>query len=77
MPSSRAPAPRRAQPASELTADLVGIGMNLGVRANDDANVEDAVFFASQEGLERPFCITHAPGHMFVTDLPDHALSVV
>jgi uncharacterized protein YcsI (UPF0317 family) len=24
-----------------------------------------------------PFVITHAPGHMFVTDLPDHALSVL
>ena len=24
-----------------------------------------------------PLVITHAPGHMFVTDLPDHALSAL
>jgi uncharacterized protein YcsI (UPF0317 family) len=24
-----------------------------------------------------PFCITHAPAHMFITDLPDHTLSVL
>jgi uncharacterized protein YcsI (UPF0317 family) len=24
-----------------------------------------------------PYCITHAPAHMFITDLPDHALSVL
>ena len=24
-----------------------------------------------------PLVITHAPGHMFITDLPDHALSVL
>ena len=24
-----------------------------------------------------PFMITHAPGHMFITDLPDHALAVL
>jgi uncharacterized protein YcsI (UPF0317 family) len=24
-----------------------------------------------------PLAITHAPGHMFITDLPDHVLSVL
>ena len=24
-----------------------------------------------------PFMITHSPGHMFITDLPNHALSVI
>ena len=24
-----------------------------------------------------PFAITHAPGHMFITDLPDHTLAVL
>jgi len=24
-----------------------------------------------------PFVITHSPGHMFITDLPNHALSVL
>ena len=24
-----------------------------------------------------PLVITHAPGHMFITDLPDHALSAL
>ena len=24
-----------------------------------------------------PLCITHAPAHMFITDLPDHTLSVL
>ncbi len=24
-----------------------------------------------------PFVITHSPGHMFITDLPDHALSIL
>jgi uncharacterized protein YcsI (UPF0317 family) len=24
-----------------------------------------------------PFVITHSPGHMFITDLPNHALSVI
>ena len=26
-------------------------------------------------GLATPLVITHAPGHMFITDLPDHALA--
>jgi uncharacterized protein YcsI (UPF0317 family) len=24
-----------------------------------------------------PFVITHSPGHMFITDLPNHALAVI
>jgi uncharacterized protein YcsI (UPF0317 family) len=24
-----------------------------------------------------PLVITHAPGHMFITDLPDHALAAL
>jgi uncharacterized protein YcsI (UPF0317 family) len=24
-----------------------------------------------------PFMITHSPGHMFITDLPNHALAVL
>ena len=40
--------------ASEsLTRDMAGIGMNLGGRANHEANIEDTLFRASREGMDR------------------------
>ena len=41
--------PGRAQ----LTSDMAGIGMNFDARPNREANVEDTIFFASVEGMDR------------------------
>jgi hypothetical protein len=40
--------------ADALTADMVGIGMNLGASPGDpDANIEDTLLYASEEGMEK------------------------
>jgi len=52
MPFSRAVAgPTSLQP-DELTAAMVGIGMNFASRANPAANIEDTLLLASFEGME-------------------------
>jgi len=53
MGFSRAVAPVSPPEADTLTEDMAGIGMNLGGRANHRANIENTLFFASQEGMDR------------------------
>lgn len=43
----------RPPEAEELTADMAGIGMNLGGRADPEANIEDTILYASEEGMEK------------------------
>jgi len=53
MPFSRALAPRTPPQADELTAAMVGIGMNFASRAHPNANIEDTLLFASVEGMDK------------------------
>lgn len=53
MAHRRAIAPAQAPSGEALTADLVGIGLLVGGEGSRDPNVEDALLFASVEGLER------------------------
>jgi hypothetical protein len=53
MGFSRAVAPVSPPEADTLTEDMAGIGMNLGSRANHRANIENTLFFASEEGMDR------------------------
>ena len=53
MGFSRAVAPANPPEADALTEDMAGIGMNLGGRANHRANIENTLFFASEEGMDR------------------------
>ena len=53
MAFSRAAAPVSPPEADTLTKDMAGIGMNLGGRANHRANIENTLFFASEEGMDR------------------------
>jgi len=53
MAFSRAVAPVSPPEADTLTEDMAGIGMNLGGRANHRANIENTLFFASEEGMDR------------------------
>ena len=53
MGFSRAVAPVSPPEADTLTEDMAGIGMNLGGRANHRANIENTLFFASEEGMDR------------------------
>jgi hypothetical protein len=51
MPFSRAVAPPTSPQPDELTAAMVGIGMNFAGSANSDVNIEDTLLFASLEGM--------------------------
>jgi hypothetical protein len=53
MAFSRALAPASAPETDALTEDMAGIGMNLGGGANHLANIENTLFFASEEGMDR------------------------
>ena len=53
MPFSRVIAPERESTPESLTRDMAGIGINLGGRANHEANIEDTLFRASGEGMDR------------------------
>ncbi len=53
MGYSRAVAPASPPETDALTEDMAGIGMNLGGRANHRANIENTLFFASEEGMDR------------------------
>ena len=53
MGFSRAVPPVSPPEADTLTEDMAGIGMNLGGRANHRANIENTLFFASEEGMDR------------------------
>ena len=53
MGFSRAVAPVSPPEADTLTEDMAGIGMNLGGRGNHRANIENTLFFASEEGMDR------------------------
>ena len=53
MPFSRVIAPEHESNPESLTRDMAGIGMNLGGRANHEANIEDTLFRASGEGMDR------------------------
>ena len=53
MAHRRAIAPAQAATGDELTADLVGVGMLFGGEGSRDPNIEDALLFASVEGMER------------------------
>ena len=45
--------PENMASAEALTRDMAGIGMQLGGRANHEANVEDTLLRASEEGMDR------------------------
>lgn len=53
MAYSRVIVPDREIASESLTQDMAGIGMNLGGRANHQANIEDTLFRASREGMDR------------------------
>jgi len=53
MAFRRALVAARPPAAEELTADMIGIGMNLGGRADPEANIEDTILYASEEGMEK------------------------
>lgn len=53
MAFSRVTVPEGAVPAEALNRDMAGIGMNLGGRANHEANIEDTLLRASEEGMDR------------------------
>jgi hypothetical protein len=53
MPFSRAVTAPTSLESDELTAAMVGIGMNFASRANPGANIEDTLLFASFEGMEK------------------------
>jgi hypothetical protein len=52
MGFGRAVVPVNSPEADALTEDMAGIGMNLGGRANHRANIENTLFFASEEGMD-------------------------
>ncbi len=56
MPYSRSIEPVATPDATELTASLVGIGMNLAGSAQpaSEPNIEDTLLFASAEAMEHP-----------------------
>ena len=54
MGFSRAVPPVSPPEADTLTEDMAGIGMNLGGRANHRANIENTLFFASEEEWTGP-----------------------
>jgi hypothetical protein len=53
MGYSRQIFPTKAPSKEELTADMAGIGMRFHAIANHEANIEDTLFFASLDGMER------------------------
>ena len=53
MAFSRVTSPKGAVVAEALTRDMAGIGLILGGRANHDANIEDTLLRASEEGTVR------------------------
>jgi hypothetical protein len=53
MPLRRHVAPRHALTGDALSAALAGIGLNLAAAPAADPNLEDTVYFASEEGLLR------------------------
>jgi hypothetical protein len=53
MAFSRALAPRAAPESDALTSAMVGIGMGFAARAAAEPNIEDTLFFASVEAMER------------------------
>src|SRR5471032_2238527 len=53
MSFSRAIAPKTGPGHDELTAAMVGIGMRFAARGAKNPNIEDTLFFASQEGMDR------------------------
>lgn len=44
--------PARSIRSDALTSAMAGIGMNFAAKADHDANIEDALYFASIEGME-------------------------
>ncbi len=53
MSFSRHIMPATVPDDTELTEALAGIGMNVAAHSKDDANIEDTLYFASLDGLER------------------------
>jgi len=53
MGFSRVLAPAIATQGDALTRAMVGIGMNFGAVADSDANIEDTLLFACEEGMDR------------------------
>ncbi|HZZ83741.1 MAG TPA: hypothetical protein VFE30_04335 [Anaeromyxobacteraceae bacterium] len=53
MAHRRTIAPARTTSGDALTADLVGIGMLVGGEGSREPNIEDAILFASMEGMEQ------------------------
>jgi len=53
MPFSRAVGPAPAE-TDELTANMVGIGMNFAASASPQPNIEDTLFYTSVEAIEKP-----------------------
>lgn len=56
--------------SNDLTSAMAGIGMNFAAKPDHDANIEDALYFASIEGMERDDLRTLA---VLVTWLETHA----
>src|SRR5258708_2315239 len=53
MAFSRALAPRAATESDALTSAMVGIGMGVAGPGAVESNIEDTLFFASVEAMER------------------------
>lgn len=53
MTFNRALMPVELLESDALTANMVGIGMNFAARGADQPNIEDTLFFASVEGMEK------------------------
>src|SRR5947209_16108649 len=53
MTFSRALLPTEPKGMAALTANMVGIGMNFAAPGADQPNIEDTLFFASVEGMEK------------------------
>ncbi len=53
MSFSRALLPSEPEGNKALTSDMVAIGMNFAARSTGEPNIEDTLFFASQEAMEK------------------------
>jgi hypothetical protein len=53
MPFSRAELPSIIPSSDSLTASMAGIGFNFGVAPASDPNIEDTLFFASAEAIDK------------------------
>ena len=53
MSYKRSIMPANLLKSGDLTSAMAGIGMNFAAKADRDANIEDALYFASIEGMEK------------------------